>query len=272
MPNYGQITGIQILNLTWEVPVGKTGTDDSEYNPLARALRSLFFDGSPFDAFSICLFGGEEATLQTGDHPKWLGVFIHSLGERIIFFPGLNISPDWIEIDRVTNSIPRRSFEFDHTSLEINRQRWHFTSQNSRNHLAGGRTPELGEGRLLWFWMSISDPSILRDLMRKTVIISPSPKSDSQRRYDQFLELETKASHHIVHLMNGAKARFPEGILHFRFVVGPKNSSDYLGQIWLPPSGSSYLIEPIPNTLQNIPIRLNRVQLSKHITVQITAF
>src|SRR5574341_315042 len=171
---------MDVLHFTWEVNKGKAGVDKGEDNPLARAFRKFLIGGFPFDAFSICLFGGEENDQQEDNNIRWLRVLVHSRGGRILFFPGLSISPDRIQIVRNTNSIPRTSFNFDHASLEIERRRWHFTNHDSGKQVAAGRTPDLGEGRLLWFGMSVSDVSILRDFVRETVIIAPAPRTDSQ--------------------------------------------------------------------------------------------
>jgi hypothetical protein len=99
---------------------GSQGTDDDPSNPISRAVNRLFEDGQPFVGITLCLFGDlNRATqhwytqpvetlirLALGRLPlanrvwselrfssirnsplRWLGAFIFSAGERVIFFP-----------------------------------------------------------------------------------------------------------------------------------------------------------------------------------------
>src|SRR5262249_6531395 len=158
--------------------VGADGVDSDSSNPLSRAFRRPLEEGAPYGGHSLCFYFGEEQDLRTNRELRWLGVLLLSVS-RVLFFPGLSISTDWIDSTIVGRSDPRHSFNLDHVSLEPGRQRWHFTAPRSREHYAAGRTPDVGEDRLLWFGLSLSGEHVLREVWRSTEVLYPSPPSDS---------------------------------------------------------------------------------------------
>lgn len=118
-----------ILELTWEMPIGRQGVDDSSDTPLRRALDSLLGEGRPAKRFIQCWFNSPDRTL------RWLGVFVHTAGDRVCFFPGF-ATP----FDRVVSydlDAPRwdQAFELDHLTIERDRRNWHLTSPGSVDHL-----------------------------------------------------------------------------------------------------------------------------------------
>ena len=261
---------MHVVRVSWELERGSEGTDDDPNNPLSRAFRSLLLHGRPFQAFSFCLYGGEESELLTGYSLRWLGIFILSRGDRVIFFPGLRISPDWIQVHRSSVQTARQSFDLDHVSLEMKPQTWHFTSRESQCHLAGGKAPSLGRGRILWVGMSVAKESLLGEVRRETITVVSSPSSDTDRRLDLFTELQQGAAYHMVNLMDGARSRFEKGFLHFRFVVGPRDAPVYKGSNWMLPTGSPYLAQPIPVELRQVPVRMHQVSLASSLAIQIS--
>jgi hypothetical protein len=81
----------------------------------------------------------------------WVGVFVLSVANRIIFFPALDFDSEWLQSHRGS----LRAFHIDHLSLEPDRRRWHFTQHDARDHVAGGVTHPIRDGGVLWFGMTI---------------------------------------------------------------------------------------------------------------------
>jgi hypothetical protein len=228
-------------------------------------------EGRPIESFSLCLYGGEETELITNPSIRWLGVLVLSVGGRVIFFPGPSINPSWIQTTVGRHTSPKKTFMLDHASLEIERQSWHFTTSGSKKHYSAGRTPELGEGRLLWFGMSVAGESYLRELRQETSVEFHSHPNDSQRRIEFFKQIEREAAYRFITLMDSAKSRFDKGFLHFRFVVGSKGAPLHTGDNWLLPTGAPYLETPFPVALNQLPVRFHETPLSDIYSVQITA-
>lgn len=120
--------------------------------------------------------------------------------------------------------------------------------------------------------MSIADGMYLRELRKETTVQFHSPPSDSQRRIEAFLKAEREASYHAVKLVDGAKSRFDQGFLHFRFIVGPKDAPLYKEGNWAVPTGAPYLDRPFPSVVNQLPVRFHEVFLSDIYSIQITTF
>jgi len=257
------------LSFNWELNVGKHGVDADPSNPLSRAFRGLLEQGIPYESHSLCFYFGEEQDLRTRRGLRWLGVFLLSAGNRVIFFPGLSVPIDWIDTTTTGSTSPRRPFDLDHVSLEPSRQRWHFTTPQSQDHYSAGRTPDVGDGRLLWFGLSLSSENVLREVSKSTEVLYPSPPSDTTRRLELLRDAEQSASSHSIGLMNGSRTRFSPGFLHFTFVVGPRDAPNYNGPNLLFPFGSPDLEQPLPPQIPNLQIRLHRVALASTYDIQI---
>jgi len=150
------------IELSFKLNVGHTGVDNDPLNPLSRAFQVLMKEGRPHQGHALCFYFGEERDLKKASSLRWLGIFVLSARGRIIFFPGFSHTPTWIKTTTNRSTSPRTSFNFDHISLEPLRQRWHFTTANSTDHKGGGRTRDLGQGRLGWFGLSVASGNILR--------------------------------------------------------------------------------------------------------------
>jgi hypothetical protein len=240
------------IQLQWRLEHGSEGLDTDANNPLSRAVNRLFQeDGQPFRRISLCWFG-----------EKWLGVFVISDHQQLVFFPGFDFTPEWIQILRVGRLETQRPFEVDHISLEKNRSRWHFTKPKSTGHQPGGKTSNLGEGRVLWFGLSIAAPTVLRDLRRETIISFQSPASDSNRRARVFMEAEKNNQSLIVRLASDAQHNFPQGFIHFAFIVGPRGFPDYEGTEMNSPHGSPF-VTAASRDLVTVPIWSGRFSLQE---------
>lgn len=257
------------LHFTYSLDPGLPGTDDDPQNPLSRAFRNLLVEGKPFQEVALCFYGGDVTESTLLPPKKWLGVFVLSQGGRIVFFPGLSIKPDWLQQDMGPTPAEKEDFDFDHLSLEPSRQRWHYTSTGSKDHKPGGRTPMVGDSRLLWLGMSIADESVLRDLRAETIVIAQSPSTDSDRRLRKFTEVANNAAQNIISLPEEARSRFANGFLHFSFVLGNQSAAVYKDVSRLLPVNSSSLGRELLLSLEKYPIRLHEVELGRRHSIQI---
>ena len=258
------------IELSFKLNVGHAGVDADPLNPLSRAFQVLMEEGRPHLGHALCFCSGEERDLGNVSLLRWLGIFVLSAGGRIIFFPGFSHPLTWIETTTNKRTLPRTSFNLDHISLEPLRQSWHFTTVNSTYHKGGGRTRDLGQGRLGWFGLSVASENILRQVSSTTLAIFPSPPSDSHRRIKHLSDKQTTAPHHLVHLMDGSKDRFEKGFLHFCFTAIPKKELNYEGPAWLLPAGSPSLSQPFPGSISNFQLRIHRIPLLGLYDIQIS--
>ena len=140
----------------------------------------------------MCFFKDATATL------RWLGVFVLSAGNRVIYFPGFNNDLDQIYGLQGRSLKWNQSFDFDHISLERNHSKWHVTSKDSTDHLGSPKTLSLNSNRVLWLGMSMADAPVMRIVKQETKIVVDSPPGDSQRRRGVFCKAIKEAKHSIV--------------------------------------------------------------------------
>ena len=100
------------LELTWQMPLGRQGVDDSSDTPLRRALVSLVGEGRPAKRFVQCWFKGPDQTV------RWLGVFVHTAGDRVSFFPGFATPFDRVVSYELDEPRWNQAFELDHLTIE----------------------------------------------------------------------------------------------------------------------------------------------------------
>ena len=253
------------IRLTWTMPVGLAGSDASPANPLARALRQLLREGRPFSRLCQCFFRDAQGTV------RWLGVFVHSAGDRVIFFPGFADTMDKIHGFRSETQMWKQSFAFDHATLESDLQTWHVTSKDSQDHLGRPATLAIGEGRVLWFGLTRANASALRVVHQETVITADVPPSDSRRRMDVFSAAREGAAFPMLTFNAEHTTPASRGLCHFAVYVGPKGFPDYVGADLGFPHESPFMVEPLPSEMTRLPLRSHRVALSDVLDMQITA-
>lgn len=263
---------MDIIKLTWESSLGIEGEDTKENNPLSRSLNRLFEDGQPFKRFTQCFLAQAPTSEGLKNYIKlwWFGVFVLSQGDKVIFFPALNTAKKHIQAYKGNYRKWDQPFNVDHISLENDHASWHITSQKSKNHLGSFPTADLGEGRRLWFGMSISTFSSLWPLSQKTSVITSSPPSDIDRRVRVFNEAREGAKFHIIKFHPDASKRFEGGFFHVSVIVGPANFKIYKGENHDFPVASPFLIKPLPKRILGMPVRYHRISLSDDLEMQIT--
>lgn len=257
-------TNVGSIEITWKMPGGVPGVDQDPTNPWARALRMLFTVGQPLPRFSKCFFKDRLGAL------RWLGVFVFSAGQRIIFFPALTVEVDAVITPRDGIAGEPQSFAFDHVSLEKDRATWHATSTNGE-HIAGPRTLPLGDGRLFWFGFSIADASILPLVYENTVVKFPTPLADAERRFNEFKKSRDEAVFTTIMLNEELHSLKIDGFLHFWTVIGPHGFDDYVGPELSLPGDSPFFTAPLPARQESIASRLHRIELTDQIDIQVTA-
>lgn len=260
-----------MVDLSFNLNTGQSGVDNDPFNPLSRGLRVPMEEGRPHKSHALCFYFGEEKRLMANPFLRWLGVLVLSVGDRVIFFPGLSQAPNWIETTSYGHTSPRQSFDLDHISLEPERERWHFTAPGSADHRAGGRAQALGQGRLSWFGLSIQSEDVLRSVLSTTVARFPAPPSDVQRRVDHLTRAQSDAPHNSIGLLDGSKARFEQGFPHFCFTALPNSAPKYEGPNWLIPAGSPSLLDPFPTRIPDFQVRLQRIELPGPFDIQISS-
>lgn len=261
------------VKLTWEMNIGENQDDSDPSNPLARALyRLLLHDGQPFKRISQCFWADRQFFTSSVDYKlHWLGVFVLSDRDRIIFFPGLRSLQQQTRFYENRNLKLQQNFNFDHITLDSDYLSWHVTDSGSKSHVPWNiRTTELEGGRRLWFGMSIPDFSFLHPVSKLTSIISNVHQSDKDRRLQVFQTARENSIFQIVEQHPDSLSVFPNGFYHISVIVGSAGFELYKGENHGFPIDSPFLSEPLPKDLIQIPMRYHRVSLSEDIDLQIS--
>lgn len=255
------------LNTTWDFAEGSPGVDDDPNNPLARGLDRLIRDGKPLGKILLCFL---DPGTGPGIHEvKWVGVFVFSAGDQLIYFPGFGNQYQQLQISRHRGRKQDRRFNMDHITLEKSLERWHITSPRSLHHEGTFGTADLGSGRHLWFGMSLNSFDVLREVKSDTVIGGNVPESDAKRRVDMLIQARSGLKFPCIKLNPDAQDLFKPGFPHLSLIVGPCGFRYYEGEQLGFPHGAPYVIPPLPNTLLHLPLRFQRASLSPKLDIQI---
>lgn len=254
------------LELTWTFPLANGARDVGEDNPLNRALNALLKDGKPIRTLSMCHIKVPPES-EVPDELRWLGVFVHSQGGRVLYFPGF--SYERFVAFQGTKRKNSKVFSIDHVSLEATFLKWHLTSFKSDNHFGSPRTLPLDEERYLWFGLSIADLNVFRPVCEETKIFVPTPSTDSKRRLDAFKSSRKDNKDLWVGLSPWATDAFDPYFLHIAVIAGPVGFPNYFGPHLGFPEGSPFLETPLPEGSVSLPTRHHRMTLSKDVDLQI---
>lgn len=261
-----------LLEIVWTMPYGREGVDNGPLNPLKRALSPIFLNGQPFQRLVLCFF--HEQSLPNSDAYRWFGAFVLSAGHRVIFFPGNNIPSDpknyTLAMARGNGIMSNEAYCFDHVTLERDWSSFHVTDYKGRNQRGGPRTLNLGDGRRLWFGMSVKSIDWLRVAGTKTVVSGLVPASDYERRRDAILSSRDGAQFPIMRLHEQADKTFEEGFYHFAVIVGPIGFQDYLGRDLALPFDAPFYAGT-KRDFMNIPMRSHRFSIGETLDLQIVS-
>jgi hypothetical protein len=256
------------LHFSWNMDIGADGEDADPMNPFARALTRLLTDGQPLQKLALCFLNlpnsdGDPAAL------RWLGVFVYSSANRLIFFPGYASVPGGLIGFRGQSMMFNASQPTDHISLEGDRNSWHATTPHSRNHYGGPRPLDIGGGRILWYGMSFPNRDVMREAKKVTKIVADVPASDARRRTDVFKAARESSTFPLVSLNSEQEYDPVPGFYHLSVIVGPAGFELYRGTEHGFPRGSPFLLDPLPDHIQ-VPIASYMLDMPPHCGLQIT--
>lgn len=246
----------------WRMDAGRPALDSDPTNPLSRSLTRLATTGKPFSRLSLSFLNEGNGLL------RWFGVFVE--GQRTMFFPGFSEAFDGIDSHRGQQPHANRPFDFDHLSLEKDRQSWHLTARGSADHLGSPQTLVLGDGRVLWFGLSFTSLEAFRPLQDETLVEFSAPSVDAVRRRSVVTDARKGAEFPILSLADGKLSAQEGTYFHISVIAGPAGFETYLGPEHGFPVGSPYLASPFPSVLNDLPTRIHRLQLSSNTDLQIT--
>jgi len=252
---------MDFLRITFSAPDGAPGSDIDVFNPLARAHRNLFKSGQPFERLTACYFN--PAPLAFG--LRWFGVFAVSSAHRVLFFPGLADRQSLTLRSENKDPIVTHQLEVDHFTLEASRRDWHLTGTGTPVHLGRFPTADLGEGRTLWFTMSIASPDVLRTVQADTEVHAETPSSDTARRVDVAVAAREGVMFHELLFHPTERQRLP-AFGHFAVIVGRCGFPEYRGNRLVQMS-SPFISLYDPR--QQVFWRSHRLRLEPHVDIEI---
>lgn len=205
-----------------------------------------------------------------GEPWRWLDVFVKSAGDRLPYFPGFK--GDIVRVRRLLGEELKfdRPFKIDHVSLEKVRDRWHITTARSRDHQGGAPAAELGDGRILWFGMSLASTDVLRDLRQETVATFEVPERTSAWKAKQFIQ--SRQGKEFSGLCLPERPDVSQGPFFplSAVMVGPTRFEWYKGPLWGWPYGSEFVTGQ-PSGNWQIRLRHQRFCLDGETDFQLTA-
>lgn len=257
---------MEVLELTWSMDgdIVSSGVDDSPENPLARATQCLFLEGKPFTRLNKCFF------LDPDGKMRWLGIFVHSAGDRVIFFPGFAELQHHITAYNGDALRWNQKFKIDHLSLEPDWQSWHFTEPRSVAHIGKMYTHQLAPNVFHWFSMSVKSRHDLRIARKETKVSAITPPKDVDRRLEIFRASREDAEFQIVGLNESSPSHQPS-FFHFSVTIGPPGFEAGHSEILGTPYGSPLVKEHHDRPLVDIPSRVHRIQLSDRVELEVTS-
>lgn len=253
---------IVTMEITYPLPDGEPGVDDDQQNPLARALVPLMEMHKQLPSIRLAFL----AEGQDAPPNRWLGVFVRSPGDRVLFFPGLDV--DLFRVRGTDGGIARfdKEFDLDHISLEKDQGTWHITSPMSKAHQGGPNAIDVGQGRVLWFGMAVSDLAVLKKAKQRT---SATFRVNDNATQHKLAQLQGA-------IAGGESVKVPmppppaigDWFPLVAVIVGPRDFPLYNGPEWGAPYGSSYVTgEPAPD--QKFTVWGNQFPLDDTTDVQV---
>jgi hypothetical protein len=202
--------------------------------------------------------------------PFWLGTFVCSAGNRVIFFPGYSKRLGRVLTYKGTKQIRDTQTVIDHLTLEKDRDTWHMTTALSADHFKGAKSLPLTGDTVLWFGMSIASPASLHLVRRKTIIQHQVPASDARRRHENIMQAFHNVENLRLELVPESLDPQSEHFHHFTVIVGNPDMLHALPQEFAFPHGSPLVEPPIPDDFR-IRSCAQIFALPGHCAIQITA-
>ncbi len=254
------------IELTWDFGFGLDEKDDDPDNVLSRAHRVPLREGRPVQRMALCFFCATEDP-DSEDDPRWFGVFTYTEGGYVVFTPGFAAARQLVAYQGKRER--EESFPLDHVTLEDNCERFHFSGPRRRDRLGSMRTQPIGDSGRLWFGLSLRDKNVLHPVSKETVVSASVSATDTRRRIE-ILRLAREGQVDLVaSLASGAKTRFERWFLHFAVLVGRPDAPTYAGPELAYPHASPFLANPLPERMEQLPIRTHQLRLGERVGLQI---
>ena len=246
----------------WQAPFGREGIDTTPENPLSRALNKLHTTGKPLSKLALSFVRTAEAPLDV----RWFGSF--SFEKRLSFFPGFATRFDGVHISANGRRSTNTAFVTDHITLEPDLKSWHVTAPSSSDHVRGPKTSPLGEGRYLWFGLSLSSIEELAPVYQTTEVHAKSPPADSKRRLGVMRESRDGVDFPLLSFPSRILLNSPS-FLHTAIIVGPAGFPTYLDTMHHIPANSPFLVTNVDIQTPGISANTHRFNLGP-IDIQIS--
>lgn len=202
-----------------EISFGKDQIDDDRAHTLARALRNLLQDGKPQGRAANCLLDPNEQHDQ-GPDVRWVGVFVHTKGDRVLFFPDIHEVGSIYTPAHGARRVDR-TFLLDHVTFDKGGREIHTTMNQPKRHHRVGKPQDVGHGAKFWFGLSLRSIDMLRPVSRRTILRFDVPEADADRRSQALENIQAGGLDRILTLHPEARTTNPEGFFHAKVFVGP---------------------------------------------------
>jgi hypothetical protein len=182
-------TGELYIPIHYDFTNGR-GPSLDENSALVKPFRNILKDGRPPDEISFVFHQESENDYFV------LGSFVKTIGNRILFFPGLRFSkivhtPTGIDL---TN---QESHNIDHFTLDENMNRWHVTlvqKSDLDTRYPSLKTKKVNNNSFFWFLMAVRDPTMLEVMPKTQEYMLKGPPADMKRRFEN-LTKSVEAKH-----------------------------------------------------------------------------
>ncbi len=263
------------FELTYKWSLGRDGIDNDASIPLTRALRNLLENGKPQYRPACCFFDPEYSAAGSGEGVRWLGVFVQTAGDRILFFPGFSGKNKGYHLSGKKN-LKNNDFIIDHLTLDKGFREIHATMHIPKRPVSVGKPKSIGKGRYFWFGLSIQNIAGLRPVTKETIIRAEIPKADASRRAKLFQDIQDKSlSDLCIRLSSGSIEMFSTGFLHVAVYLGPPGFSEEhwrTSPLGIPSGSKSFAILPSARyDLRQLPIRAHKIKISEQYEVQLAS-
>lgn len=228
---------------------------------MIRALSRFAKTGKPFERLAIVVLRGDNGAF------RWVGVFVKA--KRLVFFPGYASTPAGIDVVLKGKS-SREYVPPDHFSLDIDRNKWHVTSQGSKKHWGGPRAVDLGKERRLWFEMSANGDDALREVAEYSELVELTSPNDVGRRRAEFHRAVHHAELHIIEPNRETVLEVSERFHHFGVVVGPRDFPLHACDELAFPYGGPFVDGLGPQGQWPLGVVTHRISLTEELHIQVS--
>lgn len=252
-------TGELCIPIHYDFPIGR-GPSLDENSALVKPFINILKEGKPPDEISFVFHQENENDYFV------LGSFVKTLGNRILFFPGLKFS-------RIVHTPTGRDLtnqelhNIDHFTLEKNLNQWHITLVQKSIH--GAKYPSLKTKRvnnnsILWFLMAIRYPTMLESMPKTQEYLLKGPSMDMKRRLENMTKSVEGKQFHVTFVKSPSLPSF----LNFEIFVNSRGRLDPPQDVFVIPSP----ISTCSSNMQEIRSRVHDFSLDESSLISIRVY